>query len=186
MAMSYRERLKFWLCCKPQQHSRRFSWDRDSPQLTNDAPGTLATATFAHPQRVAPGSFPTASGQHCSPQRYQAPFPNHCPPGRPGACPKGIAVLAMPCPTVMRTSRDQLPESPAAPWTLSPPERKPKVHFFNPVAAFVMLSGLRRSHLKDRPRIHSGRLTQLHSTPSCLVALIKSTWKNNPRGCADK
>ena len=130
-ATSHRERLKFWLCCKPRQHSHRFSWGRDSPQLTNDAPGALGAAMFAHPQLAVPGGFPAASGQRCSLHRYQAPFPNHCPPGRPGTRPKGFAVLAMQCPTVspVRTGRDQLPKSPAAPWTLPPLERKPKVHF---------------------------------------------------------
>lgn len=131
MATSLRERLKFWLCCKPRQHSHWFSRGHDPPQLINDALGASAAATFAHPWRAALGGFPVASGQCCSPQRHWALFPNHCPPRRPGACPKGIAVLAMQHPTVspMRTSRDQLLKSPAASWTLLPLENKPKVHF---------------------------------------------------------
>lgn len=71
---------------------------------------------------------------------------------------------------------------------LDPPSssKETKGVIFNPVAAFLLLSDLRIPCPKVGPRIHSGRLTRLHSTPSCLVALIKATWKNNPGGCADK
>lgn len=63
------------------------------------------------------------------------------------------------------------------------PGKETKDAIFNPIAASLMLSDLRRPCPKDGLRIHSRRLTRLHSTPSCLVALIKSTWKNNLRLC---
>lgn len=125
-AMSHSKRLKFQLCCNPQRHSHRFSQGCDSPRLTNDAPGALAAASSAHPQRAVPGGFPTASGLLCSPQRYQPQFPKHRPPGH---VQKDFAVLVMRCPATraVRASRDQPPNPPAAPWTRLPPEGKAKV-----------------------------------------------------------
>lgn len=100
----------------------------------------------------------------------------HCIPGF-------AASNCQPCENQQRPT----PEISCSPWTCPPhPRKETKGTFFNQIAAFVMLSGLRGSCPKDRSRMYSRSPTRLHSTHSCVTALIKSTWKNNPRARADK
>lgn len=137
MATSQGERLKFWLCCEPWQHSHQFSWGHDSPWLINGVAGALATATFAHPQRAAPGGLPHGFGAALLPAEVPGTVPKPLPSWETWGtskrhCSPGYAVSNR----QPHENQQRLPKSPAAPWTLPPPGRKAKVQFLTRLLHF--------------------------------------------------